>query len=81
MNDDRGHAVGDEDVSGFGDEGFAEEAGVTADQNGMGAGLAGHVFGDAGDGAADVVEGEFLSDDGAPAGGSKLDFGGHWLLP
>jgi hypothetical protein len=78
VGDDNGRdSGGGENAGGFVDEGFAEEAGIAADENAVGLGLSFDVSGDAGDGAADVGDGEFVGDDGAPAGSTELDGGCH----
>ena len=76
-NDDGGDAGSGEDAGGFVDEGLAKEAGIAADEHAVGLGLSFDVGGDAGDGATDVGDGEFVGDDGAPAGGAELERGRH----
>jgi len=78
VGDDNGlYPCGSEDAGCFVYEGFAEKAGIAADEYAVGFGLSFDISSDACDCAPDVSDGEFIGYDGAPAGSTELDWGCH----
>lgn len=76
-DDDGGDASGGEDARRFVDEGLTKEARIAADENAMGGGLGLDEGGDAGNGAANVGDSEFVGYDGPPAGSAEFDGSCH----
>ena len=77
-DDDRRNAMGGENVGGQGDKTFAEKARVaTNDHTRTGRLERAYMAGDTNHGASNILKGELICHDGAPARGPELDLHVH----